>query len=68
MDVTISNMGLHSIRIIIDKDSTNDTTLEAGATVDVDAPGGIIELRELELEGGDASGSGTDDDDPYAHP
>jgi hypothetical protein len=67
MNVTISNMGEQPIRVIVDRDALSETTLDAGATVDLDAPGGIIELKEQEV-GGDASGSGTDDDDPYAHP
>lgn len=48
MNVTISNTGVHPIRVIVDHDTINDSTLEAGATVDVDALEGIIELRELE--------------------
>jgi hypothetical protein len=45
------------VRAIVDHDTINDSQIEAGATVELDAPGGIIELRELEMDSGpDESG------------
>jgi hypothetical protein len=57
MKVTIYNESEHPVRAIVDHDTINDSQIEAGATVELDAPGGIIELRELEMDSGpDESG------------
>jgi hypothetical protein len=48
MKVSVSNNGENAIRVIIDKDSINDLTLEAGDMSELEsADEGTIELREL---------------------
>ncbi|NLP65381.1 hypothetical protein [Paraburkholderia sacchari] len=49
MRLRIGNEGDTPVRVIIDHDTINDTTLDAGAEEVFDAPNGIIELRELEM-------------------
>lgn len=49
MKVTAYNEREHPVRVIVDKDTINDSQIDAGATVKLDAPGGVIELRELEM-------------------
>ncbi|MDR6384250.1 hypothetical protein [Paraburkholderia caribensis] len=51
MKVRIGNEGDNAIRVIVDQDNVNDATLDAGAEEVFDAPGGIVELRELEMSG-----------------
>ncbi|WP_233854165.1 hypothetical protein [Paraburkholderia sp. HD33-4] len=51
MNLTIINTGVHAVRVIIDHDTVNDSQLDAGEETTVDAPGGVVELRELEMNG-----------------
>jgi hypothetical protein len=57
MKLTVLNDGPHPVRVIIDHDTINDSEIAAGDEAELNAPGGIIELRELEVgddEGTDA--------------
>ena len=48
MKVTVTNDGDTSIRVIVDGDNVNDSTLAAGETDEyVTPPDGRVELREL---------------------
>ncbi len=48
MDVTLTNNGTHSIRVIVDGDTINDQTVAPGEEVILSSKeDGIIELREL---------------------
>ncbi|MFM0393749.1 hypothetical protein [Paraburkholderia phytofirmans] len=49
MKVRIGNEGEHPVRVIVDRDTVNDSTLEAGADELFEANGGVLELRELEM-------------------
>jgi hypothetical protein len=57
MKVAIYNEGEHPVRVIVDKDTIDDSPIGAGATVEHDAPGGVIELRELEMSADEAEAS-----------
>jgi hypothetical protein len=48
MKVTIENQGANPVRVILDHDTVNDATLEAGGIETYDASDeGVIELREM---------------------
>lgn len=49
MNLTIINNGPHPVRVIVDHDTVNDSQINADEEASVDAPGGIVELRELEM-------------------
>jgi hypothetical protein len=61
MNVTIINNGEHPIRVIVDHDTVNDMQVEAHEELSVDASGGIIELRELDMDGEEAEQNPDDD-------
>ncbi|MGF7131219.1 hypothetical protein P3T40_002701 [Paraburkholderia sp. EB58] len=47
MQVSICIKSTRPARLIWDRDNMNDSQVEPGAPVDVDAPGGVIGLRAL---------------------
>ncbi|MGF6898997.1 hypothetical protein [Paraburkholderia phytofirmans] len=47
MEVSIYNEGEHSVRAVVDRDTINDSPIDAGLTDKLGTPGGIIELCEL---------------------
>ncbi|MFM0284658.1 hypothetical protein [Paraburkholderia sediminicola] len=57
MKGTIYNEGEHPVRAIVDGDTINDLQIEADATEELDALGGIIELHGLEMgvDGGETA-------------
>jgi hypothetical protein len=65
MNVTISNTGAHPIRVIIDHDTVNDSQIEAGDEAELEATGGIIELRELETVEDDSATAGEVDEEHH---
>jgi hypothetical protein len=58
MKVRIGNEGETPVRVIVDHDTINDATLDAGAEELFNAQDGVIELRELEM--GTAPGAAED--------
>jgi hypothetical protein len=60
MKLTVLNEGLHPVRVIIDHDTVHDSEIAPGDEAELDAPGGIIELRELDM--GEGEDEGTDAD------
>jgi hypothetical protein len=49
MNMTAYNEGESPIHVIPDHDTINDSQIDAGATLELDMRGGVIELRELEM-------------------
>jgi hypothetical protein len=57
MRLTVTNEGENPVRVIVDRDNVNDSTLEANETESYEtAPEGVIEFRELGGPQGDLSG------------
>jgi hypothetical protein len=57
MKVAIYNEGERPVRMIVDKDTIDDSQIDARATVEYDTRGGVIELRELEMSADEAEAS-----------
>jgi hypothetical protein len=49
MNMTAYNEGESPIHVIPDHDTINDSQIDAGAILELDVRGGVIELRELEV-------------------
>jgi len=62
MKVVITNEGENPVRVIVDGDTVNDSTLEPGEEVALEsADQGVIELRELGGPQADLSEGGATD-------
>lgn len=60
MILTIINNGPHPVRVIVDHDTIHDSQIGPDEEATVDAPDGIVELRELETADEDMTGDPDD--------